>query len=147
MEEVTQIDYENSRKHGISQSKAQANRIRFEKRIKDIIALDEYLNFIHEEGYKELPRKIKKVDEYKEMKWFLKRYPFDGNHFKCDVSTYCAALDKKRFERFKKATGIEADLADMLALDNYSFLEATRLRKTLIKLRRINTCRKEKLHR
>lgn len=106
-----------------------------EKRIKNILILDRYIEYVRESGFNKVGKSIRKQEPFKELKRYLKKYPFDGGHFKCTTSMYCQLLDDQMFGRFKREYGLSGIvLCEVLALSHRHLQKARLLRRQILKL-------------
>lgn len=97
---VTQLDIENAQNYGISRKNAQYERIKNEKRIKCILILDEYLNYIADLGIIHCLDYLSDSDMVK-LRRVMEREPFHGDDLPPpEIDTFMAALDEDRYKKF-----------------------------------------------
>lgn len=133
--DIDEMDEKNAAAHGLTKSQARYKRIEGERKIKLILVLDKYIEFVQATEYKKINGKLHKRVEYKKIKRMLRKYPFKGGHFNCDVSLYCTLLCNKTFRRFLKQYNIGYELHKLLAitLDQLRDLREYKLHLTRIR--------------
>ncbi|QJT70896.1 hypothetical protein GR7B_00098 [Vibrio phage vB_VcorM_GR7B] len=114
VENATQLDIENSLRDGITQKQAQYRRIEGEKKIKSILVLDDYIEWLESRPYRRIDENLIDTVNYHVMESTLNRYPFDGGHFNVNVHTLLRLLNKKNLKRYCKFKGIETTFNSLL---------------------------------
>lgn len=131
VDNATLLDIEIAKKLNTSQKIVQRQRIEGERKIKRILVLDEYLNWIKVRNFK-VTNQVLVDTNYKTVMDCVNHYPFDGGHFKVDYNTLMSALDVQTYKKFKKEYKVPYELHEIMEMDKRRFKEVLASRKYLI---------------
>lgn len=106
---VSQLDAENSLKDNITLKQAQYKRVEAEKRIVNVLLLDEYIKFVESKAYRIEPRNSLTNFNLHVITDMLLVYPFDGGKFSIDLNLLLALLNPIRLATFAVHKNISQD--------------------------------------
>ncbi|QJT71071.1 hypothetical protein GR11A_00033 [Vibrio phage vB_VcorM_GR11A] len=113
VDNATQLDVENALTDGITQKQAQYRRIEAEKRIRNILILDDYINWVEDRPMTRISETLVDNVNYHVVRNILNRYPFDGGHFNVNVHSLLKVLNRNNLIRYCKAKSVDVDLTSL----------------------------------